>query len=66
MENSRAKIRSRVTNQPHHVAGFDGRTSEGRSRRDLMEGYALAKGGISYVSAAQWVDIGRRHRTDAA
>jgi hypothetical protein len=59
MQDSQLKTRSRKTNQPHRVAGFDGRTTEGRRRRDLIDGYAAAMGGMGRVSAAQMVDIAR-------
>lgn len=51
--------RSRTTNQPHRVAGVDGRTSEGRRRRDLIDTYVAATGGPDQVSPAMMNDVAR-------
>jgi hypothetical protein len=51
--------RSRTTNQPHRLAGVDGRTSEGRRRRDLIATYVAATGGPDQASPALMNDITR-------
>ena len=56
---SSATTRSKITNQPARLAGIDGRSSQGRRRRDLIRSYTAALGGADQVSAPMMNDIVR-------
>jgi hypothetical protein len=54
-----SKGKSRTTNQPTKLAGFDNRSTHGRRRRDLIRTYIAALGGESKISPATLNDVAR-------
>jgi hypothetical protein len=54
-----SKGKSAITNRPTRLDGVDGRSAEGRRRRDLIEGYVAALGGPEKVTAAAMLDVKR-------
>lgn len=76
--NTAAKIlstnRSKLTNRPRKLAGVDGRSTEGRRRRDLIDTFVAALGGtgstpdsvmLDIVRAADLTIVAERARADA-
>lgn len=51
--------RARVTNNPQYIAGADNRSPWARRRRDLVDGFVTALGGIEKLSAVQVTHIRR-------
>lgn len=51
--------RAKTTNDPRHVAGHTGRSPAGRRRRDLVNLYVDALGGVDKVTPIQSTDIRR-------
>jgi hypothetical protein len=52
-------VRSRATNNPRRLAGVDGRSVDGRRRRDLIEAFVAALGGWGQVDDMQLGDVRR-------
>jgi hypothetical protein len=51
--------RAKISNDPRYVAGHTGRSPAGRRRRDLVNFFATALGGLDKVSPVQITDIRR-------
>jgi hypothetical protein len=51
--------RSRVSNDPRYLAGVSGRTPGGRRRRDLVNFYVDALGGLDKITPVQAADVRR-------
>ena len=49
--------RARVTNDPSHVAGSDNRSPWARRRRDLVEGFVKALGGLEKLSEVEITNV---------
>ncbi len=61
-----ATVRSRISNDPRHVPGLDGRKAEQRRRRDLVAIYIDALGGRAAVSEVQLVEVRKAAELTAA
>jgi hypothetical protein len=54
-----SKARSRISNNPRRLEGIDGRSTHGRRRRDVIDGFVAALGGPDRVTDPMMSDIVR-------
>jgi hypothetical protein len=53
------RTRARASNNPRRLEGLDGRSAQGRRRRDVIDGFVAALGGPDCVNDAMMSDLAR-------